>query len=60
MWFDTGLKMADKKTPRTMEAIDEAQEIEYFKKGWKPLSQKKAGRPKQNLVKPSDNITKSK
>ncbi len=39
-WFDTGLKMADGKTKRTVYASDKIQAREFRKKGWKPVAKR--------------------
>lgn len=44
-WFDTGLKMNDAKTKRTVYAKSEVEEEEFLKKGWKVI-EKKAARKK--------------
>lgn len=38
IWFDTGLKMGDGKTPRTMVATNQADYDKYISRNWKPLS----------------------
>ncbi|MEE9615273.1 MAG: hypothetical protein V3W31_10065 [Thermodesulfobacteriota bacterium] len=37
VWFDTGMRMTDGKTPRTVKAVDEDQAEEFKSKGWKPV-----------------------
>ena len=41
-WFDTGLKMADGKTKRTVYATDEIHAGEFRKKGWKAVVKRSA------------------
>lgn len=38
VWFDTGLKMSDGKTPRTVSATDQVGYNECIGKGWKPIN----------------------
>ena len=40
IWFDTGLKMNDEKTKRTVYASSAAQKEEFLKKGWKVIEKK--------------------
>ncbi len=40
IWFDTGLKMNDGKTKRTVYAGSVAQKEEFLKKGWKVILKK--------------------
>ncbi|MBI5599201.1 MAG: hypothetical protein HY890_05620 [Deltaproteobacteria bacterium] len=44
VWFDTGKKMPDGVTPRTVCAADEAAYEEYTGKGWKPVEVSPGGR----------------
>ncbi len=57
-WFDTGLKMSDKKTSRTVYASDELQCEKFLKKGWKAVAKKKAVVKKKAEVKKTATVKK--
>jgi len=42
IWFDTGKKMRDGVTPRTVMAKNEEQYSEYLKKGYRPIKKTRA------------------
>lgn len=52
VWFDTGKKMSDGKTPRLVSAIDKSLYDEYVDKGFKEF--KKKGRPRKKLTQNGD------